>query len=59
LLQDFKIARGACLVPKNCPSLLQQFTAEEIMVLGIRNVKLKFLTDEDYLAKYDAVEEER
>ena len=56
---DFKLARGACLVPKNRPSLLTQFTAEEIMVLGMRNGKLKFLTDEDYLTKYDAVEKER
>lgn len=30
---DFKLARGACLVPKNRPSSLTQFTAEEIMVL--------------------------
>ena len=58
-IHDFKLARGACLVPKNRPSLLTQFTAEEIMVLGMRNGKLKFLTDEDYLTKYDAVEKER
>ena len=58
-IADFKLARGACLVPKNRPSLLTQFTAEEIMVLGMRNGKLKFLTDEDYLTKYDAVEKER
>jgi len=58
-IADFKAARGACLVPKNRPSLLTQFTPEEIMVLGMRNGKLKFLTDEDYLTKYDEVEKAR
>ena len=38
---DFKLARGACLVPKNRPSLLTQFTAEEILVLGMRDETLK------------------
>jgi hypothetical protein len=48
---DFKAARLACLIPKNKPSLLTQFTAEEILVLGMR--------DEDLLTKYDEVEKER
>jgi len=56
---EFKIARGACLITKNKPSLLTQFTAEEILVLGMRDVKLKYLTDEDLLTKYDEVEKER
>ena len=30
---DFKAARLACLIAKNKPSLLTQFTAEEILVL--------------------------
>ena len=42
---EFKIARGACLITKNKPSLLTQFTAEEILVLGMRDVKLRYLTD--------------
>ena len=58
-IAEFKIARGACLVPKNKPSLLLQFTTEEILVLGMRDVKLKYLTDEDYLTKYDEVEKAR
>jgi hypothetical protein len=56
---DFKHIRSTCLVPKNRPSLLTQFTPEEIMVLGMRDSKLKFLTDEDLLAKYDEVEKTR
>ena len=56
---DFQAARLACLIPKNKPSLLTQFTAEEILVLGMRDGKLKFLTDEDLLTKYDEVEKER
>jgi hypothetical protein len=56
---EFRIARGACLIAKNKPSLLTQFTAEEILVLGMRDVKLKYLTDEDLLTKYDEVEKER
>ena len=53
-IADFKLARGACLVrvAKNRPSLLQQFTTEETLVLGMRNVKLRYLTasgtDEDF-----------
>ena len=58
-IAEFKIARGACLVPKNKPSLLLQFTTEEILVLGMRDVKLKYLTDEDYLTKCDEVEKAR
>jgi hypothetical protein len=56
---DFQAAQLACLIPKNKPSLLTQFTAEEILVLGMRDGKLKFLTDEDLLTKYDEVEKER
>jgi hypothetical protein len=47
---DFKIARSTCLISKNRPSLLTQFTAEEILVLGMRDDKLKYLTDEGPLA---------
>jgi hypothetical protein len=56
---EFKAARLTCLVLKNKPSLLTQFTMEEILVLGMRDVKLKYLTDEDLLTKYDEVEKER
>jgi hypothetical protein len=56
---DFKAARLACLIPKSKPSLLTQFTPEEILVLGMRDDKLKYLTDEDLLTKYDEVEKER
>jgi hypothetical protein len=58
-LADFKTARAACINVKNAPTVLSLFSNEEKRIFGMSDGKLKYVTDDDMLSKYDKVEAER
>ena len=56
ILRAYKDARSTCLNLKNSPSLVKMFTPEAIMLLEmVGDGRLKYITDETLLRKYDEV----
>ena len=56
ILSAYKDARSTCLNLKNSPSLVKMFTPEAIMLLEmVGDGRLKYITDETLLRKYDEV----